>query len=76
MVVDPLLGGTGGLEEECRLWWAYDVKEATAGVVERVVAVGEEVVEQVRATRRREWFSIAVAVRNLTATSRGEVRSR
>jgi len=53
---EPLLGGTGGFEEECRRWWACEVMEPIDGVAGRD-GTGEPFV-QVRATRRSDELNI------------------
>lgn len=54
---EPLLGGTGGFEEECRRRWALEVNDAaTEGVVGRLETA--EALEQLRATRRSEVLNM------------------
>ena len=54
---DPLFGGTGGFEDECRRWWDPEVRDGATmgGVAGRDDSEGDL---QLRATRRRELLSI------------------
>jgi len=59
---DPLFGGTGGLEEECRRWWECDVKEAVIEVGVPGLDGIDGALGQERATRRRDELNIQSAM--------------
>jgi hypothetical protein len=72
MAEEPLLGGCGGLDDECRRWCACELKLAAAeGVVGRE-GTGEVHEQVLRATRRREVLNIGSFNRNSKKGKRQE----